>query len=500
MCYPKPGPRCSTRASQELMKAQALLQEARDSESDAQTITKLEANLKVKRTLYAITPAGRQALEQDIRENGDPEGVKRRSLKRREARWHELIALSKEQPNKPRKANKDDDEYIGQGTLFDLTPAQAKISRPAVAVEPKSESKPKAANDTPLLEYKQNQKTSIRELSVVAGIHGIDSDRFTNLSGHAFIDTISGITSLTGEKDLNTILAWGSWNKGGMPHDLVKLANNGIFLGNAIREAFYQNRDVTRLGIVWSGIDKTDKKLAPRDLIISGDLWSLKDNSDILKNGSAKDLFNTSFGTNTYSAKVHSLRDFNPKAFDKQYEILAKAYNAKYPNHPIPGNYEEWSEPAYYTAKGMDTKRRGRYRKDAANKFISLPEYAGVKNAINELAGEEYMKRLPKDHSKIAVGNLIGYDTSYYYGSISGQQKTLIGFVPDGKTITEKTKVTDIKYTSGRQLDIFMTLENKYKENFVLQYEMRYSHGQLIGYPEAKLKKAAGGNLVHFLR
>lgn len=73
MCYPKPGPRCSSHASANLKKASVAFKETAVSGDEEATIAARENLTKASDEFY-MTPKGQEYLKAKIKETGDPSG------------------------------------------------------------------------------------------------------------------------------------------------------------------------------------------------------------------------------------------------------------------------------------------------------------------------------------------------------------------------------------------------------------------------------------------
>lgn len=478
MCEKAPGPRCASGAKKDIQNAEKELAKAIAQGFDAATIKKLENILKEKHYLYSITATARKELQKDIDENGDPDGSKRKDLEERKNYYNYLKSL----------VSPKDKDYIPKKT--------AKVSR---ASRPKKKVSNGSGDEE---KFQQNRKTVIRELGVAAGIHGHDFSTLSGLSAKSFATVMEGDFSIHDQTSFHDAFSWGEWKQNEMPTDLKYLLSNGIHLGNRIREAHYNGLNgFSKSDIVWAGPKKLLGGDAPRDLIIAKDLWSLKANSDILKNGSAKDFYNTAFASNDFQTTLNPLRDLSVSVYEKHFSDLAKKHNEEFPKTPIPTSWEEWKNNKAYESMGCKNAKDALvYKKQAMGRMSTFSIYTESKTAINQAAAEAFMKRLPTNLRKIKVGELMGYNTEFYFGSITDKGAVITGKVPSATFMNDSIYVEKVWFTAARQLNIFIELQNKSKETFIMHNEVRYSHRQFTSNPEVKRKQASGSDIVHFMR
>lgn len=465
MCYKAPGPRCAYHTQKDIRKTEEELAAAQEAGASPAKIKELEEKLKKNLYLYSITRKARRELQQDIVDNGDPDGSKAKDLEAREKAYSDLRTL--------------------------VVPRKEKVAR---TPRPRKASN---GNDT----LAQNRKTVIRELGVAAGLNGHDLATLSGLSTRDFATVMEGDLSIHDATSFHEAFSWGQWNQHEMPEDLKRLLTNGIILGNAIKANHYNGVKLSKSDIVWAGEKKVARGDAPQDLIIANDLWSLKANSNILKNGSPKDFYNTVFVSNEFQKTLHPLRDLNVAVYEEQFAKLAKEHNEKYPNTKIPTDWTEWKSKRDFTDMGWSSEHDAtRCKKIAMERMKNTEIYVTAKTTINEAAAKAFKERLPSDLSKIKVGELMGYNSDFFYGSIDDKGKLLTGKVPNAAFMNEHIHVDKVWFTNVKQLNIFIDLRNKHNEIFTMQNEVRYSHGQFVSNPEVKRKQAAGSDIVKFMR
>lgn len=347
----------------------------------------------------------------------------------------------------------------------------------------------------------QQHLTAYRETSVLASLSGrndvISLIGYSSVDHHAYMETL---LAHQGGNDnfLNYLLAT-PWESHAMPAGTAKLFSNGAMLGDAIR-AYYgmgDNEFFEPGQVSWVGADTS---LAPADIVINGDLWSLKDGSQILHNTSAASLANICLGTETYGrGSIHVFADF-ATSHDDALLYCVHAYNVANPGAmlPVPVGYADWSKQPTLVRKTL-SRWINDVTKDATNTFAK--DFAALKNTYNTQAGINYLKHiLPTNLGQIESGKILGRDKAHFYASIGNKDSITVGKIPDRETINQLIKVRNVYSVPGKQLDIYIEFYNQRGETFRIQCEMRYSHGQFSSNPECKMKIAKNHqSLVDFL-
>lgn len=339
-------------------------------------------------------------------------------------------------------------------------------------------------------------KTAYRETGCILGImsqKGQGIRAITAMSSEEYLSLVQKTHPNLRSGEENALMSM-SWERGHMPPEIRETVLNNYRLGDKIRGYYYYHRDtaIEPDTVKWVGDDTTH---APADVVVNGEKWSLKEKSDIIKNQSAASLLNTLTNSENYGRGFHVLNEFAPQEnFEGLNEVISH-YNKDNPDTayaPIK-DYSEWE-----AKPKPERKLLSRY---IQSKSKSSPEFKAtmenLKTRINEKAGEEFVKKI-QDTSQVNAGTLIGDEKEYFYAKINNNNKMSVGFIPDKDAVAEHVKVVDVWHQAGPQLNIFIKYENSRGENLVTVNEIRYSHGQFNGTPEAKMK-IYEGDFVDFV-
>lgn len=332
-------------------------------------------------------------------------------------------------------------------------------------------------------------KTAYRETSALFGIKGTPGINVLKfMSSEEYLATVK-----LNQPDLRSgelrALEDLQWERGLMPGELVKSLENNFKLGARIRGHYYNdlNHEGSLDDIRWVG---DDTSLAPADITVNGDLWSLKEDSEIIKNGGGSTLLNTLTGTEEYGRGFHALDHFAEQENLTALHYAITEYNTTLPKEsqiPYPDSYTHWN-------KTFDRNQRKELARWITSKQAQEPlghfskTLNAYKDAVNDKAGSMIVKLVGENPS---AGKMLAIDKGYYYGKISGE-KIHVGYIPSDKDLDERVTITDVSYKSGRQLDIIITYKNQRGEELQTVNEIRYSHGQFFGIPEAKMKILKG--------
>lgn len=341
-------------------------------------------------------------------------------------------------------------------------------------------------------------KTAYRETGCILGIlskKGLGKQAIMQMSGSEYVDTAMAVHAHL-QAQAKEVLTDSAWERGYIPSEVRDTILANYLLGGKIRGFYYYHRDleIDPDTVQWVG-DNHD--YAPADVSVNGELWSLKDKSDILKNQSPGTLLNTITDSQEYSRGFHLLDTF---ASEENLAGLNRAitfYDADHPEQAF-GQYDSYS--TWRANSKNDQKRLSRYIRDASKTNNALRQaMAEVKTHINNAAAERMMEVISvHPYSEIHAGNLLGVEREYFYAKINHDNSMETGYVPSQDEIDEHVTITDIRYTSGPQLNLFIHYMNKREEELVTMSEIRYSHGQFCGVPEAKMK-VYSGNLLTFV-
>lgn len=340
-------------------------------------------------------------------------------------------------------------------------------------------------------------KTAYRETAVLFGVLG--SPGYTELlqmSSEDYFNAVADKIKPERDGEINSLRSE-TWKKGEMPLELREAIISNFKLGKSIRGEYYNNikEDVLPETLKWVG---DDTSYAPADILINGHLWSLKENSDIIKNSSTGALMNSIMGEVKYDKVLHALDNFAKAEHDDSLRFAIKEYNQRNPDSKLPevSSFEEWKKHTPETKKKLSRFITA----EAKNNTPFNQQFAAKKVLTSTKAGEEIVKALKTaDFSKVSAGSLLAGDKGYFYAKTSRNKKTEKGYIPDATTVDTFVKLKDVKHSPGQQLDLRFVYENNRGEELIVQAEMRYSHGQFFGVPETKMK-IFKGSFVDFLK
>ena len=383
-------------------------------------------------------------------------------------------------------------------------------------------------------------KTHLRELSFGFGIYKLLKEKNVNvesLSPQEFLKVCKDKIEGTSHLQLSSITK--SKNKEKFTAMEKKIINNGIELAKEVISIQQITDKISsqnsQLKIKWLGKDTQSGK--PWDIEINGIHFSLKEDSFILHNMGLYQLLNVLTGTNQFKRGLHVFEAFAMEELQNWFEItrdlaiesLKKRVNNRYIYENNTGtkkgilSYDEnndilrleftdkdetkvetiteFSKCDYckFTNTTTSNVREHTFSKLIREDLEHNEIYEKAKNACSEAAGQNIIKflneenRLRKDLSSSSIQTFFRfYEETYYYAKISEKGNVEIYRVPAKKEIeTKKLKIKEVTYgVPSSQLNIFTKVINEEKddnEKLIVRNELRYSHGQLNGSPEAKM-------------
>ena len=284
---------------------------------------------------------------------------------------------------------------------------------------------------------------------------------------------------------------------------------NGFELGNAIQHVL--NIDPATVVVTWRGNEKDDLI----DLQINDYAFSLKEKSFILKNMGLYYLLNILTNNNQFQRGLHIFKTFAPQEFEAWFASALKclisqptfAYSGKSgynsygkiqgdnlilslddTNVLIPNFHKiTYAEFEQLTTAALREKVFCKWVADVADDC-----YYEKKRICSNVAGQnlrEYINNnlVPCSPSILQLFNLSS--SEYIYAKNDGN-KIQISQVPSLNTVDYRDWVienVDISVPDS-QLNLKTTIKNlKNGKTCTFRNEIRYSHGQLNGSPEAKL-------------
>lgn len=268
------------------------------------------------------------------------------------------------------------------------------------------------------------------------------------------------------------------------------------------------------------------------DIEIADIPFSLKEDSFVLHNMGLYQLINIIVDKVIFKRGLHIFEEFSPVELDNWFKItrnrmieilkiqsfetvdsssknIKLAYSGDYLYlfyNGIELKIRDFGNCDYTRFK---TETSSKLREKVFSKFINNKlsadfEYIAAKKICAEKAGEklvEYLKsnitENPSPHSLFNLFRII--NKSYYYAKTTN---TLIEVykIPSQEEFSSKIKITDIRFeVPDSQLNLYTTIENiETNEKLVVRNELRYSHGQLNGTPEAKMYISQGTLLIAY--
>jgi len=307
-----------------------------------------------------------------------------------------------------------------------------------------------------------------------------------------------------------------------------KTIENGLRLAQYILDKKIITSDTPK--IVWLG--NQTQSGTPVDIEIDDIPFSLKEESFVLHNMGLYQLINIIIDKVEFKRGLHVFEKYAPDElntwFNKTREITIqklkeKSFETKdgtYKNiklaysddllymfyNGLENRIKEFSTCDYNRFK---KETSGIFREKVFSKFINSilydnNTYIENKRYCSEVAGENLvnylMKRLSENPSPKSLYNLFRITKKPYYYAKTTSSFIEVYRVPSQEEFKSKIKITSI--TSGvptSQLNLYTTMENiETNEKLIVRNELRYSHGQLNGTPEAKMYIDEGSLLIAY--
>ncbi len=348
-----------------------------------------------------------------------------------------------------------------------------------------------------------NIKTHLRELSPLLAFSGmgidpkkITTDKFRKIIGIILKDStiprnIKLLSDFNNEQRL--------------------IIERGLSLGHYLLKKFgFSNKSKVK----WVG-NNTQSHM-PIDLVIDGNLFSLKEDSFILENMGLYKLISLITGEETKRGQFHIFLDFAPQEFDRWFQYtwgyLTKAakdwtlkknkyisrikveknnvkflFNDKSCTLPIKDDF---------TVREYLNITNSTFREKVFAKWISKEirydsEYERLKRICAKHAGKNLVSYLLKnldDDNDNLLRLLQIYDKPYYYAKVTNS-KPKVFRVPDKESYSKAITIDSIKSSIPKsQLNLITKIKNlETDKELIIRNEIRYSHGQFNGTPEAKM-------------
>lgn len=350
--------------------------------------------------------------------------------------------------------------------------------------------------------------TNLRELSV--GVYFFYHDSVEAITPEIFVqicktniqsfDSTTNIseTSIFNKLELNTI-------------------KNGFDLGKKIQEALHISSD--NVSIKWKGNEKDDLI----DLQINDYMFSLKERSFILRNMGLYNLLNILTNTEQFKRGLHIFKQFAPAEFETWFKTALNSIkkNQKF-SYVSEHGYKSYGEiqgnnlilrlnnttvsiPNFLniTYDEFEKQTSSDIREKVFCKWIaatSNDNYYDKKRECAEVAGanlQEYINNnlVSPSPSILQLFNL--EQNEYIYAKNDGQN-IQISKVPGLRTVDYRNWIVEKVEVSvpNSQLNLKTTVKNlENGKTCTFRNEIRYSHGQFNGTPEAKLYIESDDNL-----
>ena len=369
-------------------------------------------------------------------------------------------------------------------------------------------------------------KTHLRELSVATSVGMLnidiqfprdefyDSARFLAYAKRIIANDISSA------KNLSSIPTF--------TDEYKKIIDNGYRLAKAIvsNPHFNIKKDDP---ICWLGNDT--QKDDPVDITIGNYGFSLKEESFILENMGLYKLLNCYTGS-SYSTR-HIFKDYAPNEYDNWFRTTWSEMNIYLSKHNYSWTYTNPRKPKvskitsdtqnitleFYDNKHLDSKctlpyncgiskyestTNSKLREEVFAKFISQElqnnmVYYQAKKHCAEVASSAVADELNKNlnYSSGLPRFLRIHKKEYYYAKTTDSGVNIYK-VPSINSFGNAIVINSIKSSVPEsQANILTTIRNnKTAKTLTLRNELRFSHGQFNGTPEAKMYYENGGSLL----
>ncbi|BFU77115.1 hypothetical protein ALC152_03300 [Arcobacter sp. 15-2] len=302
---------------------------------------------------------------------------------------------------------------------------------------------------------------------------------------------------------------------------------NGLKLGRYIISKNILN---SKANVKWLGNE--NQSGTTYDMEIDNIFFSLKEKSFILHNMGLYQLLNIITDKISYKKGLHIFEQFAPDALEKWFTITRQrtidklkiksfqtedsqrkniklAYSEEklylfYNGDEI--KIQNFSECSYERFKNETTSK---IREKVFSKFINQHlasdiMYLEAKKNCAEKAGKnlvDYLKcNVSQNPSPKSLYNLFRVTNQDYYYAKTTPNDIEVYKIPSQSEFSNNIQITDITYSvPSSQLNLLTTIENTdTKEKLIFRNELRYSHGQLNGTPEAKMYIDQGSLLIAY--
>jgi len=300
----------------------------------------------------------------------------------------------------------------------------------------------------------------------------------------------------------------------------IQIINNGLKLGKVIQTVFNIGSAPT---IKWVGFHTQSGEAV--DLMINNIPFSLKEQSFILENMGLYKLLNIIIDEEQYSRGLHVFEEFAPDELNDWFETTKQLLLKFSPNpYLITGsNYRSLINLEKNNTLRLEYKGRGKElvsiiadfpncnyhrfldstssltREKAFSKWLkeiveNKPEYLDSKRGCSLAAGTRIEQMLSPYINTSPTSLLRLYRDEEYYYAKTTLNSVEIYRIPSKDKCTIPLIIKDIKAkVPQHQLNIHTLIENTATHQVIeFRSELRYSHGQFNGTPEAKFYVASG--------
>lgn len=305
---------------------------------------------------------------------------------------------------------------------------------------------------------------------------------------------------------------------------------NGLNLANYVLSKNIIKND--KPNVEWIGGETQSGSAS--DIIIDNIPFSLKEDSFILHNMGLYQLINIIIDKVQYSRGLHIFEEFSKDKLEEWYKTTRDIMIEKLKlnsfqiqdsnNRNIKLSYSASADKLYLfffdneeyiynfsTSSYSDFKKStsSRYREKVFSKFLNQElsnniDYLKTKKICSEKAGENLVsflnEKVEKNPSIKSLFNLFRIEKNSYYYAKTTTKGIHLYKIPSQAEFSSKVKITNITSAVPQsQLNIYTTIENvETKSKLVVRNELRYSHGQFNGTPEAKMYIDNGSLLIAY--
>lgn len=363
-------------------------------------------------------------------------------------------------------------------------------------------------------------KTHLRELGVVAGLYLLMREEEINIDKLKPKEFFNICLKSLESQDLKlTKISVASGNFSELEKKIIK---NSSELAKAIFTSFKLNKNDK---IKWCG--GNTQKDDPIDLIVGKYSFSLKEESFILENMGLYKYLNLMTGIQ-FDRGTHIFEKFAPEVYNNFFNFVWNSFIKERKDFFYTGGSYESSAiflknfVKFTCNKGgvesisvlpldsqlsimqFDKLTNSTTRETVFSKWIkeNLEKKVGyltIKKSVSELAASNLVVYVKNnfDSSHAGLKRFLRLHDKVYYYAKSTQRSVEIYKVPSSNDFNQVFVVEDISYVVPEsQINIYTRIKNKINgEVLILRNELRFSHGQFNGTPEAKMYYSRGGNL-----